>query len=101
MSKPATLPRWAETAGGTPAANLLAPNSGKQDQGYALAGDVPASGVLNWLFNTILAWCKYLDGLTNEALTWAAKHTFGAGLASSVAPSAGTDVVRKTELDAE
>lgn len=67
MPKPSTLPRWAETAGGTPAANIVAPNSGKQDTGYATGGDVPTSGGLNWLFNTILAWLKYINSLFETA----------------------------------
>jgi hypothetical protein len=30
-TKPTTVPRWAETAGGTPAANITTPSSGEQD----------------------------------------------------------------------
>lgn len=98
--KPATLPRWAEQVDGTPAANIAEPNALDKDTGYPAGGAVPTSGGLNWLFRTILAWLKYLDGLANEALTWTAKHTFEAGLSSDVAPVSAGDMVRKADLDA-
>src|SRR6266498_284574 len=88
MSKPSQLPRWAETAGGTPAANIVAPNGGKQDTGYTTGGDVPTSGVLNWLFNTILAWVKYINGVFETAT--AALEVTGAADRAGVAATGGT-----------
>jgi len=97
MSKPTQLPRWA--TGGS-AKVTPEPTEGKKDLGF-VASEKPPESYVNWAFRRIYDWLVYLDGLTNEALTWAAKHTFNAGLASGVAPSGATDVVRKTELDAE
>ena len=40
-------------------------------------------------------------GILDAVSTWTAKQAFSAGLSSGVAPSAATDVARKTEVDAE
>lgn len=97
MAKPTQLPRWAN--GGT-AVVTPEPSEGQKDTGW-LVSQKPPRNYFNWWMLRVYQWCVYLDGLTSEALTWASKHTFSAGLASSVAPSAATDVVRKTELDAQ
>jgi hypothetical protein len=96
MPKPTTLPRWA--TGGT--AQVVEPTEGKKDTGWVPLEKPPAQ-YENWARKLVYDWLVYLNGLANEAFTWAAKHTFAAGLSSGVAPSAANDVVRKTELDAE
>jgi len=96
MAKPTSLPRWATDVG----AMITEPTEGKKDSGWAPLEKPPAQ-YFNWWQKVVYLWAVYLDGLTNEALTWAAKHTFAAGLASGVAPTAATDVVRKNELDSE
>ncbi len=93
MAKPSSLPRWATGGAVTPE-----PTEGKKTLGWE-PGEKPPAQYVNWAQNLVYQWCVYLDGITNEALVWASRHTFSAGLASSVAPSAATDVVRKTELD--
>lgn len=60
MSQPSTLPRWAETATGTPAANITVPLSGEQDVGFTNGQTVVSSGKVNWLFRTIFDWLSYL-----------------------------------------
>lgn len=57
------------------------------------AGQMLAKGFNNQLA-TVLA-------LVNIANPWTAKQTFNAGLSSGVAPTAATDVARKTEIDAQ
>lgn len=96
MAKPMQLPKWADGAG----AAIVEPTEGQKDLGW-VPGQKPPAQYFNWWKRLVYQWVAYLDGLTNEALTWASKHTFSAGLASGVAPTAATDVVRKTELDAE
>lgn len=96
MAKPSTLPRWA--TGGT--AQVTEPTEAKKDLGWVPL-EKPGAQYFNWAMKLVYDWLVYLNGLTNESLTWAAKHTFSAGLASGAAPVAATDVVRKTELDAE
>ncbi len=96
MAQPTDLPTWATSATGI--AGTTAPTSGQQLDGW-VPGQKPPAQYFNWWQNRVGQWLSYLKNLTNEALTWSAKHTFAAGLASSVAPSAATDVVRKTELD--
>jgi hypothetical protein len=83
MAKPTDLPRWAETAGGTPAANIIEPSSGKKDLGFSTIaespggkGDVPTSGGLNWFMRLAYKWCEWLDGLQGEELTWAENQVF-------------------------
>jgi hypothetical protein len=100
MAKPATLPRWAETAGGSAAANIVAPASGKQDTGYVTGGDIPTSGSTNWLLRWLYKWAQYLDGLTGEALTWTARATFNGGCTVPASTPASSDAARRSEVDA-
>ncbi len=86
MSKPTQLPRWA--TGGS-AKVTPEPTEGKKDLGF-VASEKPPESYVNWAFRRIYDWLVYLDGLTNEALTWAAKHTFNAGLARTSASRART-----------
>ena len=46
--KPVTLPRWAETAAGVVAANIVTPTSGQQDTGWTV-GQAPPSSIENFL----------------------------------------------------
>jgi hypothetical protein len=101
MPQPGTLPRWAETASGTPASNLVGPPAGKQDAGFATGGDIPTSGGLNWLFRWIYKWCQYVAGLTGEALTWTARQTFSGGATVVDPPVNPTDAASMGYVDAE
>jgi hypothetical protein len=89
MSKPSKLPRWA-----TSAFTVTEPDELKKNGGYG-AGEKPAPKVMNWLFNTIYAWCAYLQGLHTEpdflgqAYTWTAVHVFQLGVAVGQLLSAG------------
>jgi len=75
MSKPASLPRWADAAN---PADIVDPPSGKKDSGW-LVNDQPPHTYFNWFWNLVYQWTVYLDGLTGEALTWTAAHIFNAG----------------------
>lgn len=96
MAKPSSLPRWA--TGGT--AQVTEPTEAKKDLGWVPL-EKPGAQYFNWAMKLVYDWLAYLNGLTNESLTWAAKHTFSAGLACNVAPVAPTDVLRMQELNAE
>jgi hypothetical protein len=63
MAKPSTLPRWAMTAGGAEAANVVAPTSGEQDAGWGTGGAIPSSGKTNWLLRWITQWLSWLNGV--------------------------------------
>lgn len=75
MAKPATKPRWADTASGL--ANQVTPPSGKLDIGWAVQ-EKPPSTFFNWLFYWIYKWILYLDTITSEVLTWTAAQTWSA-----------------------
>lgn len=84
MAKPANLPRWAETAVGAPDGNIIEPNSGKKDTGFTVGGDVPTSSGLNWLFNQILQWLKWVGkGVPVDADDLANKTYVDAGDAAA------------------
>jgi hypothetical protein len=91
MAKPATLPRWAETAGGVPDANIVAPNAGKMDTGFTVGGDIPTSGGLNWLFNTFLQWVKWLNDSASIATPSVLVARDAAGRARFVDPADAAD----------
>lgn len=95
MAKPTQLPRWASGAG---AVITPEPTEGKKDTGWVVSEKPPAQ-TFNWWMRRVYEWLSYLDTITNEALTWAAKHTFSGGLATPVPPTAGNDVVNKTYAD--
>jgi hypothetical protein len=76
MAKPTQLPRWAT---GVSAVIAPEPTEGKKDLGWTV-GEKPPRQYQNWWMRRVYEWCLYLDGLANEAFTWAAKHTFAAGL---------------------
>ena len=59
-TKPSSLPRWAETAGGTPSAAITEPSSGQKDTGWAVAQKPPAQ-FFNWLLHLIYKWIEYLN----------------------------------------
>jgi hypothetical protein len=92
MAKPSTFPRWAETAGGVPAGNLVSPTSGEQDTGYPTGGFVPTSGKLNWLFNTILQWLKWLNEAASAATASALMVRDAGGRAKVANPGAADDI---------
>lgn len=52
--------RWAETAGGTPAAGMTEPTSGKKDTGWAV-GELPPRETFNWWEHEAYLWFKYLS----------------------------------------
>lgn len=86
MAKPSIKPRWADVVSGDPT-KVLAPPGVKQDVGFATAERPPAQ-FLNWLLWVIYLWINYVDGITSEALTWAAAHTFQALVTFQVTPTA-------------
>jgi hypothetical protein len=90
MAKPTTVPRWATGA----SADVVEPPSGKLDAGWVPGEKAPAQW-WNWWRKGVSDWLAYVNGLAGEALTWTAKHTFSAGLATPVAPAADEDVVNK------
>lgn len=92
MAKPATDPRWAETAGGVAAANIVAPNAGKQDAGYALGGDVVPSGWLNWTLYWIWQWVKWVKAGTAAATASTLMERDANGRSKAADPGAVDDV---------
>jgi hypothetical protein len=94
MPKPTTLPRWASDV----TAAITEPNEGQKNTGWVTA-QRPPHQYFNWWMRLVYFWIQWLDGFLNEAHTWAAKHIFNAGLASSIAPTAGDDVANKTYVD--
>lgn len=60
MAKPAELPRWAQTALGVLAGNISDPVSGQKDTGFVL-NQTPTSGNVNWFWNTVYQWIKWVD----------------------------------------
>lgn len=60
-AKPATVPRWARTAGGVDASNLATPSSGEQDTGWTNGQNPVASTKMNWLFNWLYQWIFFLN----------------------------------------
>lgn len=93
------MPRWAETSDGSPAANIVAPVSGKQDTGFGTGGDIPTSGGLNWWMRWVYKWCEYLDALVGETLTWTARQTFDGGATVVDPPVDPTDAASKGYVD--
>lgn len=98
MAKPTTIPRFAQLADGTPAANIEEPTDGQKDTGWEV-NQIPPSSVFNWMHRWCTQWIRYLDGLAGEALTWTARQTFSGG-ATVPAPAAGTDATTKIYVDA-
>jgi hypothetical protein len=94
MAKPSVLPEWASSA----SAAITEPTLAQKQAGWSVRQRLPAQ-YLNWWKKTVYQWVQYLDGLTAEALTWTAKHTFNAGLATPAAPAAANDVVNKAYAD--
>ena len=79
MPKPTELPRWAD---GPSAQVSPAPTEGKKSSGWVV-GEKPPCQYQNWWMRLVYQWCAYLNNLTNEALTWAARHTFATGITVS------------------
>lgn len=90
VAKPTNLPRWADTV----PANRVEPTSGKKDVGW-VPGEKPPAQYKNWLLYTIYQWCVWLNDITNQALIWAANHSFNEG-ASFSRTSANTNAVTAT-----
>ncbi len=91
MSKPTTLPEWASSA----IAGITEPSTLQKQSGWAVRQKPPAQ-YLNWWQKLVYQWIVWLDGLTNEALTWAAGHIFSAGIKTDTVDSTGaTDLVLK------
>lgn len=88
MSKPTDLSphlRWA-TAPLIPA-DVTEPDTTHKDQGWQNAEEPPHS-YFNYWMKLVYLWVAYLDGLTNEALTWTAAHIFNAGVTISTGAAA-------------
>lgn len=104
MAKPSTVFTWATSAendgiSGQP--NTRQPPTAKSAKGFAYR-EKPPRNWLNWALNLIGQWCVWLDGLTDEALTWTAAHVFGAGIdvtGGITADSVAGDSVATLEAD--
>jgi len=74
-TKPTETPRWAETAGGTPASNITTPSSGQLDTGWT-ANQVGVSGYDNWRQRLVYKWIQWLnDGdCAFDDLTYVTDH---------------------------
>lgn len=67
-TKPASEPRWAETAGGTPSVEISEPSSGKKDSGWVDA-ELPPHNWFNWYMQLVYRWIRYLaDGVFSGAV---------------------------------
>jgi len=66
-TRPTLLPRWAETAGGTPDSNIAEPTSALKDAGWQ-DETMPPSGVFNWLLWLSYKWLAYLDSNSGAAV---------------------------------
>lgn len=72
--------RWAETGGGTPAAGITAPSSGKKDVGW-VPGEKPAAQIFNHILHEAYKWFKYLsDGAFTGTHSFAGSTSFAGGL---------------------
>lgn len=60
MARPTLLPRHAETAGGTPDANITEPSSGEKDTGF-VSGTAASSAKTNWILWIVYLWIKYFS----------------------------------------
>lgn len=72
MPKPTQLPEWA-----TSGTNVVEPTAGMKSAGF-VAEQKPPAQYVNWLFKLLYDWTVWLNGLTNEALSWGAFQTFTA-----------------------
>lgn len=103
MAKPVQLPRWAETAGGVAAANIVEPNEGKKDLGYTPAvagvGDIPTSGGLNWWMRLVYLWTSWLDAATSLATASALVVRDADGRARFADPADAADADTKGARD--
>jgi hypothetical protein len=72
VTKPSTLPRWANVGG-----SVVEPTEGKKDVGWATQEKPPAQ-YWNWLLYTIYLWINWLNDITNQAFTWVGAQTFSA-----------------------
>lgn len=75
---PATVPRWAQTAAGAQAANIVTPPSGQLDSGWN-TNQIPPSGWFNWFQNLTYQWILWLQSITQQTLTWTGEQVFTAG----------------------
>lgn len=55
VSKPASLPRWADSGG-----DIVEPNSGKKDTGW-VDDEEPANEFFNWWQNNVYQWTQYVN----------------------------------------
>lgn len=69
MEEPLTLPRWAETEAGTPAANIVEPTSGQKDTGY-VANQIPTSAGVNWWQNIVYQWIAFFKAIVHYTEKW-------------------------------
>lgn len=84
-TKPTDEARWAETAGGTPAANIVDPSSGQKDTGWT-TNQIPPSAYFNDWMRKAYKWFEYLnDGALQGA------HTFDStvGVTGLITATAG------------
>lgn len=59
-TKPASVPRWGETAGGVTTPNFAVPTSGEMDSGWNNGQTVISSSKMNWLAKLTYDWILYV-----------------------------------------
>src|SRR4051794_17776562 len=93
--KPSTLPDWATSASG---ADMTAPSSGKQAQGWT-ASEFPPHNYFNWWQNLVGQWTDYLNDFEANTHTWTAVQTHtvttGSAVVASSSSSTSTDAAGK------
>ena len=66
MAKPTSYPRWSETSGGTPDANITTPTSGQMDTGWTVGQKPVVSGYLNWFEWLTYKWISWFDSREDD-----------------------------------
>jgi len=85
-AKPSSAPpRWAVTAGGTPATNISTPSSGQQDTGWT-TGQVPPSAWQNWWQYWTYLWLLFLSYYFTSGGLAVGNTDLGATAESNVIP---------------
>lgn len=93
-TKPSTLPRHAETSGGTPSAGITEPSSGEKDSGF-VASTAASAEKTNWVLWVMYLWTKFLNDLfdttagSDTAMRQNAAATFNGAITAAAATFSG------------
>jgi hypothetical protein len=88
IAKPTVLPEWLSDANSAVPAICVEPSAGEKTDGWAVSARPPAQK-FNWWKHHVWRWIRWLNDLTNQALTWAAPHSFEQGLNAQGAAGSG------------